>query len=316
MSSPTKIINGHRAIVTMLVVLTLMSIASANAYLQQPASDTVRDVWPPGFRPQETKSGATPRRDRYRRATPPLGSGAQTTGTLENSALGITIWRLRLAKETDEARILVTRNSKKTPFTPERVEVSTAFVEGQMLRLSVEVPRTGYLYIIDREEYANGTESDPYLIFPLNPGREDHKVTAGQVVEVPNQKDAEAYFEVKSYRGPNTPAQVGEILTVLVTPMPLQGMPSQPGNASAEPEPLKLTAKQVAEWERLWTVKTERLELEGGAGTVYTRAEQAAGSDSGKRLTPGDPLPQTVFRVAAAPDKPLLVKLPLRIVKQ
>lgn len=290
-----------------LVVLSLVLIVVA----QQQAGDTVRDVWPPGFRPQTAaaKPSATPRRDRYRRAT-----AAQITNPLETAAIGITVWKLRPSKETDEARILVTKGSRKTAFTPERVESTAAFVEGQMLRLGIEVPRAGYLYIIDREEYSNGAQSEPFLIFPLNPTGNDHRVTAGQVIEVPNQGDPEAYFEVKSNQGPGGSAQVSEMLTVLVTPTPLTGIPSPPPGTK-ELQPIQLSQRQVTEWERLWSVRTERLELEGGAGTAYTRAEQAAGGSSKNRLTPEDNPPQTVFRLATSPDKPFLVKLPLKITK-
>ncbi|MEP7270541.1 MAG: hypothetical protein ABI882_03515 [Acidobacteriota bacterium] len=292
-------------------VLMLFAMAFVASGWQQPSGDTVRDVWPPGFRPQPAKAVSTPRRDRYRRATP-----AQVTNPIESAALGITIWKLRPSKESDEARILVTKGSKKTPFTPERVESSTSFVEGQMLRLGIEVPRSGYLYVIDREEYANGAQSEPYLIFPLNPAGTDHRVAAGQVIEVPNQGDPEAYFEVKSNRGPGDSEQINEILTVLVTPTPLQGIPAAPASSSSEPQPIQLTQKQVAEWERLWSVKTERLELEGGSGMAYTRAEQTAGSSAKNRLSPEDAPPQTVFRLATSPDKPYLVKLPLRVVRK
>lgn len=292
-----------------LIFVFLMAL-SFTGVPQQPPEDATRDIWPPGFRPAAAKPAARPRRNRYRRVTPPL-DGAQAS---EKSVLGVTIWRLRASKALDETRILVTKGSRKTPFTPERVEAETPFTVGQMLRLSIEVPREGYLYVIDREEYADGTLSDPYLIFPLDPSGEDHRVEAGRVIEIPNQNDPEAYFEVKASSEPGRPAQTGEILTLLVVPTPLTGLPKQAAGA-AEPEPIKLSAGQVAEWERKWGVKVERLELEGGAGRTYTKAEQAAGRRREARLTSDDPTPQTVFRLATSGDGPLLVKLGLRIGK-
>jgi hypothetical protein len=284
---------------------------------QQPPVETTRDIWPPGFRPAAAKPaakpGAAPRRDRYRRATPALPADAQAT---DNSVLGVTIWRLRTAKESDETRILVTKGGRKTPFTPERVEADTQFVSGQMMRLSIEVPRSGYLYVIDREEYADGTLSEPYLIFPLDPARADHRVEAGRIIEIPNQSDPESYFEIKSFRGVNQPEQTGEVLTLLVSPTLLTGLPKAAKAGTSEPEPIKLMASQVSDWEKKWSVKTERLELEGGAGTAYTRAEQNAGKSREERLTAEDPPPQTVFRVAANGNQPLLVKLGLRIGKK
>jgi hypothetical protein len=300
----------HGMLISFCVVLLMVT-------LQQLPADTTRDIWPPGFRPAAAKPAAKPgtalRRNRYRRATPALPADAQAA---DNSVLGVTIWRLRTAKESDETRILVTKGGRKTPFTPERVEADTSFVSGQMMRLSIEVPRSGYLYVIDREEYADGSLSEPYLIFPLDPSREDHRVEAGRVIEIPNQSDPESYFEIKSYHGANQPEQTGELLTLLVSPTPLAGLPKAAKAGASEPEPIKLMASQVGDWEKKWSVKSERLELEGGAGSAYTRAEQTAGKSREGRLTADDPPPQTVFRVAANGNQPLLVKLGLRIGKK
>lgn len=291
------------------IFVVLMAL-SFTGIPQQPQDDATRDIWPPGFRPAAAKPAAKPRRNRYRRVTPPLDNAAAS----DKSVLGVTIWRLRPAKALDETRILVTKGSRKTPFTPERVEAETPFSVGQMLRLSIEVPREGYLYVIDREEYADGKLSDPYLIFPLDPSGEDHRVEAGRVIEIPNQNDPEAYFEVRASSDPGKAAQTGEILTILVVPTPLAGLPKQAAGTT-EPEPIKLSAEQVAEWERKWGVKVERLELEGGAGRAYTKAEQAAGRKREARLTADDPTPQSVFRLATSGEGPLLVRLGLRIGK-
>lgn len=275
---------------------------------QQQPPDATRDIWPPGFRPPAAKPSTQPRRNRYKRVTPPVESAP------EKSVLGVTIWRLRPSKALDETRILVTKGSRKTPFTPERVEAETPFSVGQMLRLSIEVPREGFLYVIDREEYADGSHSDPYLIFPLDPSGEDHRVEAGRVIEIPNQNDPEAYFEVRASAEPGRPAQVAEILTLIVVPKPLMDLPGQtPG--TTEPEPIKLPAAMVSEWERKWAVQIERLELEGGAGRAYTKAEQAAGKRRNARLTADDPAPQSVFRLATSGDGPMLVRLGLKISK-
>jgi hypothetical protein len=287
----------------------------ALAVPQAPEEETSRRLWPPEFRPASAKSGAKPKVARYRRTTPALPKDAIAAEAAGDAVVGVTIWRLRPAKATDEARILVTKSGRKTDWTPERVEAGTQLTEGQMVRLSIEVPRTGYLYVIDREQYADGTLSDPYLIFPLNPESEDHKVTAGRVIELPNQADEQAYFEVKSLRDPGQAAQIAELLTVLVTPAPLTDLPKPARNAQGEMEPLLLAKALVESWEKQWGAQTEQLEMESGAGQAYTRAEQAAGKSASRRLTAEDPLPQTIFRVAVKPGRPLLVRLPLRIGK-
>ena len=117
-----------------------------------------------------------------------------------------------------------------------------------MLRLSIELPRTGYLYVIDREQYADGTMSEPYLIFPTDLTSGENRVTAGRVVEIPNQSDDHAYFEVHSLREAGQSPQIAEALTVLVMPAPLKDLPKR---APGDDAPLQLTKAQVEQWERV-----------------------------------------------------------------
>ena len=43
---------------------------------------------------------------------------------------------------------------------------NTPLRDGDRMRLSIEAPWDGYLYVLNREQYADGSTSDPYLIFP------------------------------------------------------------------------------------------------------------------------------------------------------
>lgn len=288
------------------VVLACLLCAAA-AVSQQQEAEPSRRFWPPNFRP--ASATVKPRAAKYRRTTPPLAKEESLAAATGDAVLGVTIWRLRAAQQTDEARILLTKNGKKAAYTGERVEASTPFSEGQLVRLSVEVPRTGYLYVINREQYADNTFSEPYLIFPLQAQRGENKVTAGRVVELPPQSDDQAVFELHSLRGAGQAPQVAEVLTFLISPEPLTGLPQ----ATADDSPLKLSPVLVEDWEKRWSANVEQLELDQGAGTTYTRAEQRAGLNTKQRLTPADPLPQTIFRVGVKRGSPFVVKMPLKI---
>ena len=280
--------------------------------------DTERRFWPPNYRPQATKPAAPTAKPGYKRSSPALPKNAIPTAGERNSVVGITIWRLKpyedvASNKQDTARILVVRKGKKSEFAAERVEASTAFTTGQMLRLSIEVPRSGYLYIIDREQYEDGSVSAPYLVFPLNPVLDDNKVAAGRVIEIPGGE--EPFFKVEPLKQDNPKLQTAELLTVLISPTPLPNLPKAQRDDEGDYLPIELPKADVEKWERLWGAQVEQLELDGGAGQTYTRSEQAAGTNKKKRLTADDPPPQTLFRVAAKPGKPLLVKLPLKIGK-
>jgi hypothetical protein len=97
---------------------------------------------------------------------------------------------------------------------------------------------------------------------------------------------------------------------VIVTTAPLKDLPKR---VAGEDQPLRLPKATVERWEKEWSAQVEQLELEDGVGRAYTTAEKAAGANPSKPLTQADPLPQTIFRVAVKPGKPLMVKLPLKI---
>src|SRR5437763_12423285 len=60
---------------------------------------------------------------------------------------------------------------------PERVEAGTTFREGDRVRLSVESPTKGYLYVLDRDVFADGTTGGVMLIYPWAGALKDRKST-------------------------------------------------------------------------------------------------------------------------------------------
>lgn len=218
--------------------------------------------------------------------------------------VGVTIWRLRAATTTDTgARILVQDDANTTEWIPERVSSTNGVRNGDRVRLTIECPETGYLYVIDRERYASGERGTPYLIFPTSRTRGgDNQVIAGKLVDIPGQEDRPNFFAVR----PSRSDQVEEELTVLLTPQPIPAL-------EIGPKATALTKEQVHEWERRWgSSKVDRFELAGGAGKAWTASEQQAAADASRVLTQEDPPPQTIYRVAANPGEPVLVKVRLQ----
>ena len=148
--------------------------------------------------------------------------------------VGITIWKLRKPKAADneDSRLLIAEGNESGEWTPERVEADTVFTSGDRVRLSIESPRNGYLYVINREQYSDGTMSDPYLIFPTQRNRGgDNSVKAGKVIELPGR----SAFRLE----PQNANYVGEVLTLLITPQPLTEITPGPGMIK-----LRQTARQ------------------------------------------------------------------------
>jgi hypothetical protein len=206
--------------------------------------------------------------------------GARPPATEE---IGVTIWRLRPSRANDEgARVLVLDGLKQSQWTPERIEAGTPVNIGDRIRISVESPRPGFLYIIDREQYADGSLGEPMLIFPtLRTRGGDNRVLPGRLIDIPAQEDQYSYFT------------------------------AQPAGNRRD-QPMRILQSQISEWEKLWGGVAETLELVGGAGRAWTNEEKLAGSANGRQLTQAGPPPQTVYRVAAHKiGGPLLVTVPL-----
>jgi hypothetical protein len=246
--------------------------------------DATRSIVPEAFikarpaAPATTSGGAT-----YRRVTP----GRPQPPKTQVAEIGLTIWKLRPAVAGDTARLLVQEPQASTEWTPQRVNVGTPLGLGDRVRLTVESPRAGFLYVVDRERYADGTTGEPYLIFPTSRTRGgDNRVVPGRLIEVPAQTDGPPYFTVQASR----PDQVAEVITVIVTREPI-------GDVTPGAAPLLLKKEMVAGWEKRGGTLFEQLEMVGGVGQAWSAAEQRAGADATRLLTQQDPPPQTLFRV-------------------
>jgi hypothetical protein len=296
-------------------ILSLCLLVLGVAVPYAGGQDMTRNLWDTEFLQKRPQGTSTPKKNTtYKRTkrpaqasvAKPAAPATVPTKLASDSVLGVTLWRLRPSKASDSgvARLLVheKEGDSGVEWVPERIDTNTPISEGQRVRLAVEVPRDGYLYVIDRELYKDGSRSKSYLIFPTNRLRGgSNAVSAGAVVEIPGQTDAPGYLTLLRSR----PDHVAEEIMLLVTPQPLDDL-------DIGDEAIELSSETVAQWEKQWGGTFEQLDLEGGTGAAYTASELKAGS-GGAKLTQADPLPQTIFKVAAAPGNPFLVRLPLLI---
>ena len=224
----------------------------------------------------------------------------------EFAQVGLTLWRFRPSTAADKTKELVEEDgdAPASEWSLERIEEGTLLAPGQRIRLSVEsLSRSGYLYVINREEYADGSFGDARLIFPTRRTPEGaNDVKAGKMIFIP---PLPRYFRIKPSSSPK--GHVAEVLTLIVAPQPLIE-PSQLSNTA-----LTLTKEQVESWEKQWNTVPTKFEMEGGAGQVMTEKEQASVS-ANAALTQDDPPPQTIYRLTVKPNDVLLVRLPLRFV--
>lgn len=260
-------------------------------------------------RPQETSQGqttakasdTTPIENSTYRPSKRL-TKARLKRTMEYAQLGLTVWRLQLDgtkgldQEGEEAKL-------------EQLEASTQLSIGSALRLGIEpLTRNGYLYVIDREQFSDGTYGAARLIFPtLRTRRGNNSVRAHTLVLIPHPP---SYFRVKPSGTGKT--QTAEVLTMILSPKPLN-LPEPLSD-----KPMELSSALLKRWEKR-PARITVLELNGGAGMttlVRTQSEITKILDQeGKEaepLTQSDPLPQTVYRATIRRGTPFLVTVPLR----
>jgi len=223
---------------------------------------------------------------------------------MEYAQLGLTIWRLQnaegakeLSQEGDESKL-------------EQVESGMALRLGSSVRIGIEpLTRQGYLYVIDREQFADGNLGQPRLIFPtLRTRNGDNNVHAHELVLIPRPP---SYFVINPSK--TGKIQTAEVLTIILSPTPLE-LPESLGDT-----PMTLSTALFQSWTTKWFAPVNRLELNGGAGTRTSVKVQTEGAKSldqqgkeGQQLTQADPLPQTIYRVMVSRGAALLVTVPLK----
>lgn len=225
------------------------------------------------------------------------------------SIVGVTLWRMRPATNADSGAVMFRGlehpedPNDTREWTAERVSLDSPLSAGQFVRLSVESARKGYLYIIDRDIFSDGSTGQPRLIFPtLRLRGGDNQVEPGRTVEIPDAQDRVPVFTLKKTRAD----QVSVSLTVIVAPQPI-------GEIRPSRDPQKLTNQQVAIWEKRWGSKTQRVENSASLGKTYTAAEQAASKPDPRPLGPNDPLPQTLIEAKSSPGLPMLISIPIKM---
>ena len=273
----------------------ILLIAVSLCVSAQNPEDMTRKLWDTAYAGPATKRTASRRRV-YRNATP----NVPVENVAPDTVVGVTLWRLRRATRSDSGeRLIVHDDNAVSEWLPERISATTRLVQGDRLRIGVEAVRAGYLYVIDREQYADGTLGEPYLIFPTTRTLGgDNQVAIGRLIELPGQEDSPPFFSMKKSR----PDHVAEVLSVIVSPTKLEGL-------QITDKAQKLTDAQVASWESQWGLSVGRLEM-SAVGQTWTREEKNAET---RALTSSAPAPQLVFyRPNVKSTEPMFVKLRLQ----
>ena len=285
----------------LLVFAVLLSCAGV-ASSQEDGSKGIKAEIFIGNRPLKSATRRPPaaRKKPTYKSAQVMSSAAPPPGK-EFAQVGVTIWRFRPATSADKTKELVEEvDAPPTEWSLERISEGTLLAPGQRIRLGIEsLSRDGYLYVIDREEYADGSFGDAHLIFPSRRTPEGgNRVKAGKVIYIPAKS-----FRIKP--SDTSKGHVAEVLTLLVSPKPLIDTAEFAGG------PWVIAPERLAAWEKQWAVSPTKFEMEGGEGQPLSEQEQLAAQGQSV-LTQDEPVPQTIYRLAVKPADTLLVTVPLR----
>lgn len=227
---------------------------------------------------------------------------------IDDLLIGVTIWKLTPASEdTGQTRIFLLEDNIQ--YLPDRTPLDS-LKEGDKARMAIELPRNNksYVYVVDREVYADGTTGAPYLIFPgptTSPG--GNVTTAGKLLYIPAVDDPIKSFTLQRSRE----NQVSERLTIIVSPkeIPFKVFLEK---VSANTKMYRLDPVALAQQEKRWHVPFDEYKDRANTSLPWTREEQLSGE--GKALlVSGALLPQTIYRAKPNPGEPLLITVSLPV---
>lgn len=287
MNSYTKFI----FIFVMIFTLMFISDNQVSGYFQQEQrreEDETKGLIPKSFvanRPVTKKgSSSKPRPAQskkivYRRISKPLNK--PKTEKNEMAGIGFTVWKRKIKDSNTTKGVTESRTASIQTLVPdyERVNSETPLAIGENIQITIEsLTHKGFLYIIDREKYIDGTYSAPKIIYPIR-GR-DNYVTPGILKST-------GVFDIVAPE--SNKQQDEEVFTVIISPTALVPAERLRGGI------VDLDPSKFNEWLNKWKSEVEVIEQEEGAGQIMTD-EETKGIQENRTLTQDDPAPLTVYR--------------------
>jgi hypothetical protein len=287
-------------------VVTLLALA-ANMRQASAQQDDIRG-WNEKLQDARQKAGQSPPPGPDE-VKPPSGKVPVTQtpspNRVQEAFIGFTVWvhRESIQSDPEEIRGFSHGNlGERKEWTALRHPADVPLKVGERASISVEVTRSGYLYIVDQELYSDGSRGAPALIFPTTKLRKgNNRVSAGRMITIPGPADDPPFFEVTKKRS----GLVADEFTVLVSQDRLEGIVAEEGEQEFD-EAVLLKVQKT------WARKAKGPLSAREAGTLYSVAERKASLDS-ILLAPSAPLPQSLFRVEYQAGETIAVKIPIRI---
>jgi hypothetical protein len=200
-------------------------------------------------------------------------------------------------------------------WTAERVNTDEQFRAGDRIRLAVESPIKGYLYVLNSEIGADGTLGHPHMIFPES-ADQDNTVMPGMLVDIPDQREDLPYFIMNPKKGD----YAGEAIAIVISPVKLKIKTNSGGkveDVDTLDEIIPYSEAEIYSRTDLTDRIFSKVESESSCGAKARQLEREKVDAkpcraTSRQLTREEPLPQTIYRVKAASGKPAVAMIELR----
>jgi hypothetical protein len=255
-----------------------------------------------GLKPEEAGIVTNPRRKKRNkpitfRTLKPFRRTPAPAGT-RHAQVGVTIWLVdsgqsKGVEQIGEEQLI------------ERLDTNDAYAAGDTIRLRIESPTGGYLYIVDQEQYADGTYGPAMLAFPtLKLRKGNNVIQPWQPIDIPAYPSVWRFRARELKEGETRKVQTAEVLTVIISPKPLV-------------DPVRITDRQLAlgkgefeNWRAKWQTAIQQFDLENAVGQAgRTKGIEQLGEEADAEDALG---PQTTYRVAVKRGNPVWITVPLR----
>lgn len=225
----------------------------------------------------------------------------------EEAVIGFTIWKQAIAANSDGTKGVTEEQNnpaENTKINYQRLSSESTLAVGDVFKLSIEsLSHSGFLYIIHRELYKDGTYSIPKVIHPIR-GRNNY-VSPGMVTST---------GKIRITLPESEKQQIAEVFTIIIAPKALVSPIQLQGGF------LPLNAGEFSKWKDKWEIDAGIIEQEDGTGQIMTKeeAEAIATSDEGKgieevrKLTQDDASPQTIYQAKIKQGDPIFTSLQVK----
>jgi hypothetical protein len=220
---------------------------------------------------------------------------ARTAGknaAVRNSVqVGVTLWKMQSSSDSDPPSVREIVHPHRPghtetgteQWTPVRIPDGSRFHKGEYFEVGIESSRKGFLYVFNRSYRNDGSLGPASMIFPTNRIRSgENQVWPGELLRLPDRNSDPPYFEFASERSD----YAGELLMVLLSPDPIQDLPTGQDSLPVADEALSFWSTNAGKDVRLRNFDTPQLRL---------TTEEAASRDGLAPLTRAAPLPEFLF---------------------